>query len=341
MTTADSGQQLPRICTPTDSYARHYPRIVELANQQLEKQFWTSSEMKVELDKMQLLYELNEPQKHSILTLLTLFVRYETMVGDMWARIAKLFPRPEVKLACSVCEMTERAIHAEFYNQPNQIYGLDTDEHYLSYLDNPHMAERAAWLGKLLAEDAEDPILSVIIFSMTETALLFSSFAILKSFQSNGYNLIPVTVRGTNQSAIDEDLHGQITAEIINTYYAELGTTLAEDTKRVEKIYEAVQYAYEHECALIDEAMLEESLNRVTKEDFRNFVKIRLNLWLERIGLAPAFVVGECQIEEWFGKNTYAYKVIDFFSAGMGMEYESSWNEDGFMSAWLEGEKDA
>jgi hypothetical protein len=29
--------------------------------------------------------------------------------------------------------------------------------------------------------------------------------------------------------------------------------------------------------------------------------------------------------------------MIDFFSAGIGMEYESSWDEEGFKSAWLKG----
>ena len=45
---------VPRIMTPTDSYVRCYPGFVDFANQQLEDQFWTSTEMKVELDRMQL-----------------------------------------------------------------------------------------------------------------------------------------------------------------------------------------------------------------------------------------------------------------------------------------------
>ena len=80
---------------------------------------------------------------------------------------------------------------------------MDTDEHYLAYVNDPELNERVEWLGKVLNQ--KDKILATIIFSMTETSLLFSSFAILKSFQSNGYNQIPVIVRGTNQSALDED----------------------------------------------------------------------------------------------------------------------------------------
>lgn len=191
------------ITTPTESYARYYPRIVELANRQLDEQFWTNTEMKVNLDRQQLLYKLTEEQSHAVKTVLHLFVHYELMVGDFWEKIGQIFPRPEVKLASSVMNMVERAIHAEFYNQVNIELGLDTEEHYLAFREDPILNERARWLGSLLK--AEDKILGTIIFSMTETALLFSSFSILKSFQSNGYNLIPVIVRGTNQSAADED----------------------------------------------------------------------------------------------------------------------------------------
>lgn len=323
---------MTRITTPTDSYTRHYPNIVELAKKQLDEQFWTDTEMKVHLDRQQLLYVLTGEKLHAVKTVLHLFVHYERKVGDFWKRLAKIFPRPEVEMACSIMDMTERAIHAEFYDQVNRQLGLDTDEHYLAYIDDPVLNERAKWLGGLLGSD--DDILSSIIFSMTETAILFSSFAILKSFQMNGNNLIPVVVRGTNQSALDEDLHGVVSAEIINTYFNELGVPLKDHPELVEKIYEAVEAVYEHECRIIDMAIPGEELNGVDKEDFKKYVKVRLNVFLSRLGLRVRYIVKDCAIEDWFEKNTYSYKVIDFFTAGMGMEYETSWDEVALGNAW-------
>lgn len=327
---------MTRITTHTNSYTRYYPNIVKLALRQFEKQFWTASEMKVHLDKMQLLYELTPEQLHAVKMVLGLFIHYELKVGDFWQTVAKTFPRPEIKLAASLIDSIERAVHAEFYNEINIQLGLDTDEHYLAYTQDPILKARADWLDNLLR--GEDRILGVIIFSMTETALLFSSFSILKSFQSNGYNLIPVIARGTNQSAIDEDLHGQISAEIINTYYHELGTTLKEDTARYEKVLEAVESAYLHECRILDMAIIGEELNGVTKEQYKQYVKHRLNIYLNRLGLPARFKVTDCPIIDWFEKNTYAYKVVDFFTAGMGMEYETAYNERGFSAAWRKDE---
>lgn len=129
-------------------------------------------------------------------------------------------------------------------------------------------------------------------------------------------------------------LHGQVSAEIINTYYNELGTTLREDEVRYGKVLEAVEYAYEHECRIIDMAILGDSLNGVTKDQFKQFVKYRLNIYLNRLGLPARFKVTDCPIVSWFEKNTYAYKVIDFFTTGVGMEYETSFNDRGFSAAW-------
>ena len=329
-----SEKVLPRIQTPTDSYVRYYPGFVEFANKQLEDQFWTSTEMKVELDRMQLLYELTPEQTHAVKFVLNLFVRYELRVGDMWKKVAKIFPRPEVELVSSVIEMIERAVHAEFYNQLNIQLGLDTEEHYLSFLNDPVLKERVDWLGNLLKVE-EDPILAVTVFSMAETAILFSSFAILKSFQSNGNNMIPVVVRGTNQSAIDEDLHGQVSAAIINQYYSEIGTTLFEDKERYTKVREAVKYAYEHEERIIDLAIEGDRLNGVLKSDFKKFVQKRFNLYLERIGLPPEFENTDTPIDGWFELNTVAYKVVDFFTPGQGSEYEQGWSEMAFTNSLM------
>lgn len=326
---------VPRIMTPTDSYVRCYPGFVDFANQQLEDQFWTSTEMKVELDRMQLLYELTPEQSHAVKFVLNLFVRYELMVGDMWQKVAKIFPRPEIQLVSSVIEMVERAVHAEFYNQINTQLGLDTEEHYTAFLEDPILRERVEWLGGLLNVE-DDPILATIIFSMTETAILFSSFAILKSFQSNGNNMIPVTVRGTNQSAIDEDLHGQISAAIINQYYTEMGTTLLEDKHRYTEVRKAVHYAYEHEERIIDMAIPADKLNGVAKSDYKMFVKKRLNLYLNRLGLPPEFEEVETPLDSWFELNTVAYKVVDFFTPGMGSEYEQGWSDDAFTTAFMD-----
>lgn len=327
-----------RIMTHTDSYATVYPKFFEFADQQFDSQFWTNTEMKVELDRMQLLYELTPAQLHAVKFVLQLFLKYELIVGEeFWNGLfIKVFPRPEAKAMAAAFAAFELQVHARFYNQLNVQLGLDKDEDYRAYAANPELAARVEWLENVLS--GKDKLLSTIVFSLTETALLFASFAILKSFQSNGYNKIPVVVRGTNQSAIDEDLHGFAAAWAINQHYHELGRPLREDTARVEQIYAAIQYAYEHECLIIDLAFLEDTLNGMTKEDFKNYIKVRLNVFAERLGLDLPFYGAESPITAWFELGTDSYKMVDFFTPGMGMEYESGWNEQGFIDGWRMGD---
>lgn len=327
-----------RIMTTTDSYATVYPQFFAFADVQFDKQFWTNTEMKVELDRMQLLYELTPAQLHAVKFVLQLFLKYELIVGEeFWGNLfIKLFPRPEVKAMAAAFAAFELQVHARFYNQLNVQLGLDKDEDYRAYAANPELAARVEWLEGVLS--GEDKLLSCIVFSMTETALLFASFAILKSFQSNGYNKIPVVVRGTNQSAIDEDLHGLAAAEVINQHYRELGRPLREDLHRVAIINKAIQYAYAHECMIIDMAFIEDTLNGMTKESFKDYVKTRLNIFATRLGLDEPFPGATSPITEWFELGTESYKMIDFFTPGIGMEYESSWSEQGFIDGWRMGD---
>lgn len=129
-------------------------------------------------------------------------------------------------------------------------------------------------------------------------------------------------------------LHGQVSAEIINTYFHELGTPLKDIEEYTTKIYEAVEAAFEHECRIIDMAIIGDELNGVSKQEYKDYVKVRLNVFLTRLGLPKRYRVKDCSIEDWFEKNTYSYKAIDFFTAGMGMEYETSWDEYSLGNAW-------
>jgi ribonucleotide reductase beta subunit family protein with ferritin-like domain len=323
-----------QIQTPTESYRMRYPKIVEYAEKQLEDQLWFHSEMKLELDRMQLVYELSPEQKHAVLETLGIFLQYELIVGEeFWMGVvAKEFPVPEVVRAASIVAMVELAIHSPFYDKMKVVLGLDKDEDYVAYKTNPVLAERVSWLRDVLTND--DRVTSTLIFGLTECVLLFSSFAILKSFQSNGCNMIPVTVRGTNQSAVDEDLHSIIIAEIINTRYAEIGEPLLHDKKRYKILLEATHHAITHEDALIENAIPGESLNGVPKEHFKQYVRHRANIYHNRLGLPDVYEIGECSITDWFESNTVAYKVIDFFTPGLGQEYQSGWNKQLLGSAW-------
>jgi len=182
-----------RICTPTDSYVTYYPEIVELADKQLVECYWTAKEMDVELDKQDLLVNMTEAQKHATSVALKLFVKYELFVGgEHWnGNVRKMFPRPETQRLCAAYGMVEECMHAPFYDKLNVVLGNHIDEFYTSYTEDDVLNSRMKFLDKLA--NSRDKIVSLAVFSLIEGAVLFTSFALFKSFQSNGMNLIPVT----------------------------------------------------------------------------------------------------------------------------------------------------
>lgn len=323
---------LPKIQTPTESYAIHYPEFINYANEQITEKFWTETEMKVELDRMQLLYELTEAELHGVKTVLHLFVKYELIVGEeFWGNtFSKVFPRPEIKRMAAIFAAIELGVHAPFYDKLNRELGLSTDEYYTAYVNDPVLNERILWLNNIL--NSEDKILACIIFSIVEGCILFSSFGFLKHFQMNGKNKIPVIVRGTNQSALDEGLHSKAGSAVINQYYKEINSSLREDTERLNKVIEAIQYLYVHECLITDKIFEKGSISGITAEESKVYIKYRMNICLEQLNLEPFFDISneENPIKEFFEKNTVGYKATDFFTPGVGNEYEVGWDRNGF-----------
>lgn len=322
-------KKLPQIMTPTDSYVTHYPKFIELADTQLEKCFWTSNEIAVEKDRQDMLVNMTEAEHHAVTTALKLFVKYEIFVGtEYWlTRVMNKFPRPEIQRMASVFGMTELAVHAPFYNKLNEVLGLNTDEFYTSYVDDPVLKSRVDFLDSVVHSD--DDLLSLAAFSIVEGAILFSSFAMFKNFQSNGNNLIGSTVQGINQSVIDEGLHQTAGALLFKTVLKEM--KLKHDTKEYlcNSIRQVAKTIAEHEERIVDMLFEKGSLRGITSEQLKTFVRSRVNICLSDLGIEPVFPIEANPVAEWFYTGMQSYQQVDFFSS-VGREYQRGWNEKAF-----------
>ena len=158
---------------------------VEFAEQQL-KVFWTADEVKVEKDVQDVLVNFTEAEKHAVITTLKLFSIYETHAGDEYwgGRFKTIFDGAEFHRMASVFAMFELAVHAPFYNKINQLLHIDTPEFYMSYLDDPVLKSRVEHIGAMISDP--DDLVSLAAFSLVEGAILYSNFAFLKHYQSQG-----------------------------------------------------------------------------------------------------------------------------------------------------------
>ncbi len=313
----------------TNSFTIKYPKLVEYADLQLNEFYWKWKEIQVDKDKHQFLTELTEAEKHAILTAAKLFVAYESFIGkEFWMnRVMKMFPRPEVERVAATFGMVELAIHAPFYQALNTQLGLDNDEFWESYIDDPIMTDRMDFLNAFVEGDNDR--LSLAVFSMMEGAVLFSNFALFKSFNSNGHNLIVNFGAGINQSALDEDLHHNVGAYLFKQDLKESKISKEEKTELFKQISDAALVLYQHELAIIEKFHEKGTLRGITKDEFIVFIKSRINYCLHNFGIESIFDItgSENPVESWFGGKIKGYVANDVFNS-LGREYSSKFVED-------------
>jgi len=306
---------------------------VEFADKQL-KIFWLPDEIKVEKDVQDVLVNFTEAEKHAVITTLKLFSIYETHAGDEYwgGRFKQMFDGAEFHRMASVFAMFELAVHAPFYNKINQLLHIDTPEFYMSYLDSEVLKERVKHIGEII--DDPDDLVSLAAFSMVEGAILYSSFAFLKHYQSQGKNKLMNVVRGINFSVRDENLHSVAGAWAFRYALEKMkGTTTDFDLYKKnieEKIRQVARKIYEHECQIIAMLFEKGKIEGITAHQLENFVQSRINECLKQLGFTKEYDVKYNPIAEWFYKGINDYTFNDFFS-GMGNQYHRNWSETDFV----------
>ena len=312
-----------------DGYVDEYPEFSELADTQMEI-FWPWNEIKVEKDKHDLLTNCNEAETHGIVTTLKLFTKYETFIGEeYWGnRIVKAYPHVgPIRMASSFAHV-ELNSHGPFYDKINKELGLSNYKFYQSYLNDDVLKGRVNFLDEMLS--TEDDELATSVFSIMEGAVLYSNFAYLKSFQSNGKNKIPNIVRGLNMSSRDENLHSIGGALLVNTALKEQQRSEYEKKMLYEAVRTAVHTIKEHEFAIISKTVEKGEPEGITAHQLRQFVLSRLNICLQQLNYPKEFEVTYNPIAEWFYKGINDYQMNDFFQ-GVGREYSRDWDREKFV----------
>jgi ribonucleotide reductase beta subunit family protein with ferritin-like domain len=308
---------------------------VEFADQQL-KVFWLPDEIKVEKDIQDVLVNFTPAEKHAVITTLKLFSIYETHAGsEYWGgRFKNMFNGAEFHRMASVFSMFELAVHAPFYNKINQLLHIDTPEFYTSYLNDPVLNQRVEHIGEII--DHPDDLISLAAFSMVEGVILYSSFAFLKHYQSQGKNKLMNIVRGINFSVRDENMHSTGGAWAFKYKLEQLKQELSPEAFELHKLaIEAqvrlvAQKLYEHECQIIAKLFEQGEIKGITAHQLENFVQSRVNECLKQLGFAKEYDVKYNPVSEWFYKGINNYQFNDFFS-GQGREYNRNWDQSGFV----------
>lgn len=306
-------------------YIAEYPQAIAFAEEQ-NKILWFSSEINVDKDVQSIRTDMTEAEKHGVLTTLKLFTKYELLVGDdYWQVLGSYLKKPAcIGRMASTNQFVEKAIHAPFYNQINEALGLSNETFYSEYINDPLLSDRITFLEEFsnIEKHGLDNFLTVL--ALTEGAILYSSFAYLKHFQSNGKNKIGSIVAGINFSVRDESLHAAGSAWLYNQLRAEGGVS------NEGVVYDLAETVRQHEHAIVDKIFEQGAVEGITATQMKNFVDSRVDLVLRQLGYKAAYNPSHNPIADWFYKSINDYVANDFF-VRTGREYTRGRNEEEFV----------
>lgn len=314
---------------PTDIYKVEYPKIEEFTETQLKK-MWFPKETAPEKDIHDILTNTSKKEKHGIFTVLKLFTKYESVIGnEYWSgRFKQIFGRHEFVRMGATFAMMELAVHMVFYNEINLLLNAHDDSFYTEWKDDPVLSERMSFIDSLI--DHENDLISLAGITLVEGCILYSSFAFLLHFQKNGMNKIPNVVRGIDFSSQDENLHAEAGAYCYRLLQSELQISDEERLKNEELIYQAVRQVIEHEDAITDKIFAYGDLESISSSEVKIFNRNRADQCLINLGMKPLFGGVQSEINKWFYNSINTYIQNDFF-VGKGREYVRQWNKTGFV----------
>ena len=178
---------------------------------------WLADEVPLASDLNDWKQKLSESEKNLIGNILKGFAQTEVHVNDYWSsNVSKWFPKPEIVAMTSTFGSFE-AIHAHAYARLNEELGL---EDFAAFLEDEASSAKIERLLSIPNDTIEERAQSLAIFSaFTEGVNLFSSFAILMSFQLR--NLMKGTGQIVEWSVRDESLHSQAGCWLFRTLLSE------------------------------------------------------------------------------------------------------------------------
>ena len=282
--------------------------------------FWLHTEIPMQGDIKDWNEHLTPEEKNLVGNILLGFAQTECAVSDYWTGwVTEWFPKHEIKQMAMMFGSQE-TIHATAYSYLNESLGLEDFE---AFLHEPATAERfenlASITNRYTWEDLKDNAearkevgKSLAIFSaFTEGVALYSSFAVLYSFQMR--NKLKGIGQQMKWSVRDESLHSKMGCQLFRHMCEEYPELLDQCKDSIE---EAARLIVELELKYIDKMFEMGDLENLKADDLKEFIKSRTNSKLKELGYDSIFDFDEEKAGnlDWFYHLTGGQTHTDFFA---------------------------
>ena len=307
---------------------RMYPTAQDIKDRQLDIH-WTAKEIPVEKDVQDFKHNMSYEQFNLASITLDTFVEIEQSVGNVWLTIASWFPHSEIEGACTVIAAMEKGVHADFYQKMSDEMNIPPELTAKNQQEITVLKNKLSLISTITSDLSSNKPLSLATVSLIEQVLLFSNFAMLKSFQANGNNLITNTITGVDFVIADETLHGVLASYLHNTWWKETNESVKDAiySSHCHNVHNIIREVVSHEDAIIDYVFKGlKSINDITPAQLKAFVRSRADSTLTELNIPTLYDITNNPISEWFYRGVNSIKLHDFFVSGTS-QYRRGWSE--------------
>lgn len=289
---------------------------------------WRHQEVAMESDLRDWQFNSTPDERAVIAGILKGFVSAELGIGCYWAdEVCRIFPKPEIQAMAKAFSFFE-TIHAAAYSYLNDVLGL---KEYEEFINDPIACSKIdTFFSKY-----PDKVSLAVFSGAGEGVSLFSSFAVLLSFNKDGrYKGLAQII---SWSAIDEQTHSEAGCQLFKRLVEETG--LSEEDRQ--SIYEGFQLVVDKESSFIDHIFNSANISSIDADELKAYIKNRANERLLLLGLDQMFKLSTEEltkaksISSWFDPMVKGASSTDFFAASKdGANYVAKVSQD-FMAVDL------
>lgn len=270
---------------------------------------------------------ITDSDRKAIAGILRGFTVLEEVIGDHWANLANLFPKPEIMAMCRTFSAQEW-VHAYAYDLLETTLGI-SQENWKAFQQDKNAGRKLSTYTDYLDLDTNVDIAQLaqglaVFGGCAEGVSLFGSFAILLSYTNAG--LFPGMNQILSWSVRDEDLHSVSAIRL----YHELIREYPKAKIDKKTIHTCFDIAIELEKNFIQPAFSNGALmSGLSYEDAIDFINHRANMKLEQLGFKKKYEENTNPIAKWFYPLTGGVPLNDFFvQRANGAAYAAKLTQD-------------
>ena len=287
---------------------------------------WLPEEVPLADDVKDWHHKLGKSERHLMTQIFRFFTQSDIEVNNCYMKHYSLVFQPtEVQMMLAAFSNIE-TIHIAAYSHLLDTIGMPEAE-YSAFLQYREMKAKYDYMQQFGVDTKKDIALTLAVFgAFTEGLQLFASFAILLNFPR--FNKMKGMGQIVTWSVRDESLHCASLIKLFKTFVSENTEIWTQDLQN--ELYKACETIVIHEDAFVDLAFELGSVEGLTPNNVKDYIRYIANRRLAQLGLQPIYQIEKHPLP-WLDTMLNAVEHTNFFE-NRATEYskaatKGSWEE--------------